>query len=92
MNLVTVAEFAKEKNIVPITLYKIIQKHGIEHIDKVAGVKCPFKLYDKSTLESLINKRMIEKEQSLARAELKKSRRKQKQPKSLTKLNALKLW
>ena len=44
MTLVTVAEFAKEKDIVPITLYKMIQKHGIEHIDKVAGVKKPFNL------------------------------------------------
>jgi hypothetical protein len=92
MTLVTVAEFAKEKEIVPITLYKMIQARGIEHIDKVAGVKCPFKLYDRSTLESLFNERAIKKEQSLARAEFKKSRRKQKQPESLTKLNASKLW
>jgi hypothetical protein len=72
----------------------MIQARGIDYVDKVAGVKCPFKLYDRSTLETLFNERAIKKEQSLARAELKKSRRKrkQKQPESLTKLNASKLW
>jgi predicted transcriptional regulator len=76
MTLITVSDFAKEKNILPITLYKMIQARGIDYVDKVAGVKKPFNLYDRSTLESMIESRQA------------KGKRKTKQ----LKLNALKLW
>lgn len=92
MTLVTVADFAKESGVLPITLYKMIESRGVDYIEKKQGVKKPFKLYDKSTLETLFNERAIKKEQSLARAELKKSRRKPKKTESSIKLNVSKLW
>jgi hypothetical protein len=76
MTLVTVADFAKESGVLPITLYKMIESRGVDYIEKKQGVKKPFKLYDKSTLESMVQSRQ------------EKGKRKTKQ----LKINVSKLW
>ena len=57
MNTTTIADFAKEKKMPAITLYKQIENSGIEPVGKIQGVKKPFNLYDKDVLERLILKR-----------------------------------
>ena len=76
MTLVTVAEFAKESGILPITIYKMIESRGVDYVEKKKGVKKPFKVYDKLTLEKMVQSRQ------------EKGKRKNKQ----LKLNVSKLW
>jgi predicted transcriptional regulator len=77
MTLITVKDFSNETGILTCTLYKMIESRGIDYVEKIAGVKKPFQLYDKSTLESMVQSRQ------------KKGRR--RKPKQLE-INALKIW
>lgn len=53
MNTITVKDFAAEKSMLLVTVYKLIESNGIEPVGTIQGVKKPFKLYNKDTLERL---------------------------------------
>jgi hypothetical protein len=57
MTAITVKDFAKENNMLLITVYKQIENSGIEPVGYVEGKTKPHALYSKDTLERLIVKR-----------------------------------
>jgi hypothetical protein len=92
MTLISIPEFAREKGILPITMYSIVKRYSVDYVEKGNGVKKPFKFYNKETLENIINERAIKKVQSLARAEFKKSRKKPSKIEQTNAVNVSKLW
>jgi hypothetical protein len=59
MTTITVKDFAKEKNILTVTIYKQIEICGIEPVGIIKGRTRPHALYNKDTLEMLILKRDV---------------------------------
>jgi len=57
MTTITVKDFAKENNMLLVTVYKQIENSGIEPIGFMQGKTKPHALYSKDTLERLILKR-----------------------------------
>ena len=55
MNTITVKDFAKEKGMLSITIYKQIERCGVYPVGTMQGVKKPFNLYNKNTLEKMVN-------------------------------------
>jgi hypothetical protein len=57
MNLITIRDFANEKGVSPINIYKLVASRKIEYVTKMDGIKKPFLLYDKNELERMFSKR-----------------------------------
>jgi hypothetical protein len=76
MTAITVKDFAKENNMLLVTVYKQIENSGIEPIGMIQGKTKPHALYSKDTLERLI---------------LKRSAGRPKTPKQIN-INVSKLW
>ncbi len=64
MTTITIKDFAKENNMLLITVYKQIENSGIEPIGTLQGRTKPHALYSKETLERLIVKRSAGKPKS----------------------------
>jgi hypothetical protein len=56
MKTITIKDFAKENNMLLITVYKQIENSGIEPIGYVEGKTKPHAIYNKDTLERLVVK------------------------------------
>lgn len=53
MKTITVKDFAKEKGMLLVTIYKQIENSGIEPIGMLKGKTKPHALYSKDTLERI---------------------------------------
>jgi hypothetical protein len=54
MKTITIKDFAKENNMLLITVYKQVENSGIEPVGHVEGKTKPHAIYNKDTLERLI--------------------------------------